>query len=314
MSAIPKALALWHDSASGSLLREVALSPDQVRIESIYSLISIGTERLVATGKVPEEAYQVMRVPYMLGSFDFPCTYGYSLVGSVRNTDQLVHVMHPHQDQVSVADSDLFYLPAMDAPPSRFALLSNMETAVTILWDAEPHPGESVLILGAGLIGLLTASLLARENISFELEDINENRAWKAKMLGFNAKGSRNSYDLIIDTTGNPKALQYAIDHTRKNGRIIVAGWMGSQQSNLLLGGAFHYNRLTIKSSQVSSIPSHKQAEWNFEERKKLCIHHLKNDFYDRLIDHVVDFQDLPQEFDRIRKGDYPYLSLIVKY
>ena len=44
----------------------------------------------------------------------------------------------------------------------RAVLAANMETAVNICWDAAPLAGERVLVVGAGVVGLLTASLLAR--------------------------------------------------------------------------------------------------------------------------------------------------------
>ena len=37
-----------------------------------------------------------------------------------------------------------------------------METALNLMWDAAPLAGERMLVIGAGVVGLLTASLLAR--------------------------------------------------------------------------------------------------------------------------------------------------------
>ncbi len=52
-------------------------------IESLYSLVSLGTERLVASALMPAAIWNQMAVPYMEGSFSLPCKYGYSLVGRV---------------------------------------------------------------------------------------------------------------------------------------------------------------------------------------------------------------------------------------
>ena len=99
--------ALWHLSDHSSAIAEAHLesSPqeDYLLIQSHFSLISTGTEYLVASGKVPTDLYQSMRVPYMEGDFSFPVKYGYSLVGEVISPGpyqhQMVHLLHPHQNQ-----------------------------------------------------------------------------------------------------------------------------------------------------------------------------------------------------------------------
>ncbi len=50
----------------------------------------------------------------------------------------------------------------MWVPTQRAVLAANMETALNLTWDAAPLAGERMLVIGAGVVGLLTASLLAR--------------------------------------------------------------------------------------------------------------------------------------------------------
>ena len=47
-------------------------------------------------------------------------------------------------------------------PTHRAVLAANMETALNVVWDAAPLAGERMLVIGAGVVGLLAASLLAR--------------------------------------------------------------------------------------------------------------------------------------------------------
>ena len=47
-------------------------------------------------------------------------------------------------------------------PTHRAVLAANMETALNLVWDAAPLAGERMLVIGAGVVGLLAASLLAR--------------------------------------------------------------------------------------------------------------------------------------------------------
>ena len=77
-----KTNALWHLDSNRSALQETSLTEQEddqyITIKSLYSLISTGTENLVATGRVPKALHQVMGVPYMDGDFSFPIKYGYS--------------------------------------------------------------------------------------------------------------------------------------------------------------------------------------------------------------------------------------------
>ena len=60
-----------------------------------------------------------------------------------------------------------------------------METAVNILWDALPPVGARIAVIGAGVVGCLTAWLAARmPGARVELIDINPARAAIAEGLG----------------------------------------------------------------------------------------------------------------------------------
>ncbi|MEL7374003.1 MAG: dehydrogenase, partial [Pseudomonadota bacterium] len=75
--------ALWHLDATHSELRRVSRdgAAKGIAVQARYSMISTGTERLVACGKVPTTAYDAMSAPHTDGHFGFPIKYGYSLVG-----------------------------------------------------------------------------------------------------------------------------------------------------------------------------------------------------------------------------------------
>ncbi len=132
----------------------------------LASGVSRGTERLVFTGRVPENQREAMRCPLQGGNFPFPVKYGYCAVGVVEEgphalVGRRVFVLHPHQDRFPAPAA--MRIPVPDAVPDHRAVLgANMETALNILWDAAPLPGERALVVGAGVVGLLVAFLLAR--------------------------------------------------------------------------------------------------------------------------------------------------------
>ncbi len=154
---------LIHDSSTSTQLVPVKINTrGKIIIKAQYSMISLGTEKLVAKGRVSNDYFEYMKVPYMDGNFNLPCTYGYSLVGEYYSSNSLsksVHILHPHQDFALVNAADLYELTSIiDGYKATFA--SNMETAVNAVWDSEVKPRERVLVAGLGSVGIFTAFCL----------------------------------------------------------------------------------------------------------------------------------------------------------
>ena len=64
-------------------------------------------------------------------------------------------------------------------------LTANLETAINGLWDARPHVGDRIVVIGAGTVGCLVAWLAGRvAGCRVELVDINPRRASVANDLG----------------------------------------------------------------------------------------------------------------------------------
>ena len=163
-------------------------SPDVV-VRALYSGISRGTEALVFQGRVPASEYQRMRAPFQAGDFPAPVKYGYASVGRVEDgppelRDRNVFVLFPHQTRYVVPAQAVHVLPD-DVPPARAVLAANLETAINGVWDARPHVGDRIAVIGAGTVGCLVAWLAGRiAGCDVELVDINPQRAAIARALG----------------------------------------------------------------------------------------------------------------------------------
>jgi hypothetical protein len=125
----------------------------EVVIKALYSGISRGTEALVFDGRVPPSEWERMRAPFQQGSFPAPVKYGYSMVGRVEHgpdslAGRTVFVLHPHQTRFIVPAGDVHVL--SDTDPARAVLAANLETAVNGVWDARPHVGDRIAVIGAG--------------------------------------------------------------------------------------------------------------------------------------------------------------------
>ena len=105
--------------------------------------------------------------------------------------------------------------------------------------DGAPILGERVLVLGQGVVGLLTASLLNEfpldvlvtadcyplrcnsSPVTFRLSFDPHSPGFRQEAAGFLKQGA----DLTFELSGNPTALNDAIALTAFGGRIVIGSW-----------------------------------------------------------------------------------------
>lgn len=299
-----------------------AASPDDVVVRALYSGISRGTEALVFKGRVPESEHQRMRAPFQVGDFPAPVKYGYASIGVVEHgpgelRDRAVFVLYPHQRRYVVGANAVHPLPD-DVPPQRAVLAANVETAVNGVWDADVRIGQRVSVIGAGTIGCLAAWLAGKVvGCDVELVDVNEHRASIASALGVRfaqpSEASRDR-DVVIHASGSPAGLDLALRIAGFEATITELSWFGDQQVSLPLGGAFHANRLTIRSSQVGHVAASQRARWTTRRRMELALRLLRDPSLDVLITGESRFEDLPAVMAKLASDPGDTLCHRIKY
>ena len=311
--------SLWLEEAGRAGLRDTPVSQGEdgaVSIKALWSGISRGTERLVFEGKIPESEYQTMRCPYQEGAFPFPVKYGYALVGEPLGDKEEtkrapVFVLHPHQEFISVRGNDVHPLPE-GLPPRRAVLAANMETALTATWDSGAGPGDRVLIVGGGVVGLLTAFLCARiPGTEVTLTDIAGERAETAQALGAafcRPEKAPGDQDVVFHASASDAGLDCALAW------VVEMSWYGSRPVSVPLGGAFHSRRLQLISSQVGRIPESRAPRWSHARRMAAALSLLKAPQLDALITGEVAFADLPDRLPAILAPSAPGLMTVVRY
>lgn len=277
-------------------------------VRTLASGVSRGTEALVFAGRVPPSQHAAMRCPLQAGDFPFPVKYGYSAVGVVEAgpsalVGKRVFCLHPHQDRF-VAPASMLH-PVPDAVPTRRAVLAaNMETALNITWDAAALTGERVLVIGAGVVGLLAAHLLARVPgmmLTVIDSDPAKARVAAALGLGFAAPADAPSEaELIVHASGSPEGLALALGRAAFEARIVEASWFGDRLVPLALGEAFHSRRLRLISSQVGAVATPMRGRRSHAERLALALALLDDARLDVLLDGPTPFADLPATMARL--------------
>jgi NADPH2:quinone reductase len=114
------------------------------------------------------------------------------------------------------------------------ALVEPLSCAVHGMRRLEPGTGDSVLVTGAGTMGLLLLQLLARGGTSsVTVVDRNERRLELASSLGATAvetdvraamRDHPDGFDCVVDATGVPPVIQQGFDAARRGGKLMVFG------------------------------------------------------------------------------------------
>ncbi|MGE3475773.1 MAG: zinc-binding alcohol dehydrogenase [Rhodospirillaceae bacterium] len=315
--------ALWY-AAPGQVERRTVELPaaGDVTLEALYSGISRGTETLVLHGQVPPSEHLRMRCPLQEGDFPFPVKYGYALVGRIVEgpaalKGENAFVLHPHQRTARVPLSFVRPLPK-GLPPKRACLAANMETALNVTWDAQLTPGQKVLIVGGGVLGLLTAAVAALvPDTKVTVVDVLEARAGAAQKMGADfalPAAAPANQDVVIHTSATEDGLRRALECAAFEAKIVEASWYGARKVTLPLGAAFHAQRLQIVSSQVGSVaPSHRGSV-SHAERMARALDLLRDEKYDTLITGEIPFDDAPKRLPAVLSGDSSDLMTVLRY
>lgn len=312
-------------------------SADEVLIETQVSAISAGTEMLIYRGDAPRDLPADETLEALHGDLSYPLRYGYAAVGDVIETGSAIEdtwlgervlALNPHETHFSAAPSDLIQIPAA-IEPAEMALYPSVETATTLVLDGEPQIGERVVVFGAGIIGLCTIGLLASFPLSelLVVEPLAARRD-RAREMGADTAVAPSELsetywedvtgpggaDLLFELSGHPSALDQALDVAGYDSRIIVGSWYGTKPATLDLGGDFHRDRITIESSQVSTLSPSLRGRWTFDRRTAVTIRNLMELPVDSFITHRIPFENAAEGYRLIDQDTEATLQVLLTY
>lgn len=306
-------------------------------LRTLYSAVSAGTELLIYNNQMPRDIPLDKTIASHASSFDYPCLYGYSAVAEVVQDETETYSPGTHVFAFREHSSHFDELPtALHRIPDGVhdhdaVFLPNMETAISLIMDASPLPGDTVCVVGQGIVGLLVVAALRLLHpystiISLDLEA-------SRRELSVNAAGANASYDpsksdffncttkstpfeadVAIDVSGSGSGLQAAIDVTRDYGRVVIGSWFGSKEVILpRLGGRFHRSHITLIASQVSELPVHIRDRWTKSRRLDLAwqlIRDMKPS--DRFPIHFTAINKAPEVYREIAESKH--LQVVFRY
>jgi 2-desacetyl-2-hydroxyethyl bacteriochlorophyllide A dehydrogenase len=313
-----------------------ALGSDEVLVETTCSAISAGTEMLIYQGRFPRDVETDPTISSLRGGFNYPLAYGYACVGIVRETssqvdrswrDQLVFAFQPHTSHFITTPDSLFPVPeSLSADSACF--LPNLETAINLVQDGAPIFGERVLVLGQGIVGLLTASLLNEFPLDVLVtadcyalrcnsSPVTSRFSFDPHSPGFRQAAMgllKQGADLTFELSGNPTALNDAIALTAFSGRIVVGSWYGEKQVEVNLGGTFHRSRIKLISSQVSTIAPELEGRWDKARRFDAAWKALERIKPEKWITHRFAIDDAQQAYRLLDERPQETIQILFTY
>jgi threonine dehydrogenase-like Zn-dependent dehydrogenase len=319
------ARSLWYAKKGAAELRTARLdppAPGEACVRTHFSGISRGTERLVFEGGIGQSEWERMRCPMQEGAFPFPVKYGYCATGVVEDgpsdlVGRQVFCLHPHQDLFNAPISALAPIPG-DVPLRTATLAANMETALNALWDSGAGAGDRIVVVGAGVVGLLVASLAARlPGAVVTAVDTDESRRPVAEALGAGFARPEHApadADVVFHASATAAGLNAAIGCAGVEAIIVEMSWYGSKPVQVDLGGTFHSRRLKLVSSQVGMVSPDRRVRWNYRRRLEAALRLLAIPALDALVTEEIKFEDAPSKLPRILAAGAHGLAPVIRY
>lgn len=312
-------MAYWVKCPGVGAIRPEKLlqaAPNQRQLQTRFSGISPGTERLVGLGRVPREAWGQMACRHMGGSFQFPIKYGYSLVGTDPD-GEAYFTMHPHQTN-AVVDKDTALPIPTAIPLDRAVMFPAMETALNAVWDAGTI--DSSAVVGGGLIGILIAYVEHQRTgqpvTVIETDPRRRVRLTTLEWVTACAPDYQPSVrpSVVFHCSASSRGLQWAIDNSGFEASIIEVSWFGDRSVEVSLGNSFHYERKRIISSQVAFVAAPRRGKANHSERAKTVLALMDDPALDDLLTPRIPFEDLPNFMKTLYEQRADAFAPVVEY
>jgi L-gulonate 5-dehydrogenase len=184
---------------------------------------------------------------------------------------QIIGVHRPggYAEAVLVPATHLHKVPA-EVPPLWAAFAEPVTIGIHACRRAGVLPGEYVLVLGCGPIGLAIIEVALASKAQVVAVDVNQQRLETARNLGAEvlsggdgllaevlAHTNQEGAPVVIEATGNPTVIESTVDLVAAGGRIVIVGLTPRAVSVKFPGLDFTRKELTILGfrTEVNCFP-----------------------------------------------------------
>lgn len=345
MNSIPSAQRVVFTSPYQAVLEEFTpdtspLLPREIVIRTRCSIISAGTEGAAYNGTEAEHAYQLVRPG--APDFGYPCYPGYGNIGEIVEVGSGVQaeysvgdVVYSSAPHASVARYDTkglcVKIPTGLAPQkAAFACMANI--SITSLRLADFSPGDSVLIMGLGMVGNFAAQLFALGGADVMAVDIAPSRLEKARQCGITRVLNPQQDDLneavrdwtrgqgariVVEAIGMPQLIAQGALLARRHGEIIL---LGSPRKRVTMDvtpllTCIHLQGLVVKGGLQWLCPMRDDADarHTIEENVRQCFAWMEAGklITEPLLTHRLSPSQCQQAYDGLEHHKDEYLGVV---
>ena len=324
------------------------LEPHEVRLQTLYSGISAGTELTAYRGSNPYlhkqwDPTRKLFIPGEQTTLTYPVSgWGYEEVGEVVelgsevkdvSTGAIIFGTWGHRTHHIVEESyarDRLQARSLDAIFGIFSQIGAI--AINGVHDARIRIGETVAVFGMGTPGQIVGQLARRSGAKVIGIDRFEQRLEIALESGaadviLNASNTEvaehirsmtdnRGADVAIEVTGSTLALQQAVRSVAYSSKVIAMGFFQGEASGLFLGEEFHHNRVNIVGSQISGSDPELTYRWNRLRLIQTFMRLQADGLIDLkpIISHVIPFDDAGDAFRILDEEPEKALQVVLDF
>lgn len=307
-----------------------SLNDDEVLVESECTLISPGTERAFLLG-----------LPNTRGGF--PARPGYSNIGRVIAVGKAVTncpigervaSTGGHTSHFVTEPNRLIQMDAADVPAEEAVFFNLGAIALQGVRKARIELGETTLVLGQGLVGLL-ALQLARVSgaVPAIAADLTDSRLNVSKSIGADCTLNPEDADfaeqlaavtngdgpaVVIEATGHPDAISTALDVAGWGARVIILASTRGETPNVNFYRDVHKKGLMLYGAHNSIRPRHETSPhfWTLADDSRLLLSLIAQKRFSvaPLITHRVRGEEAPKAYQLLMAWNPELLGVVLQW
>ena len=310
---------------------DLPLKPHEVRLRTLYSGISAGTELTAYRGSNPYlhkqwDAARKLFVPAEQPTLTYPVIgWGYEEVGEVVELGSevqdvaigdIIFGTWGHRTHHIVEDTyalERLQAKSLDAIFGIFSQIGSI--AMNGVHDARIRIGETVAVFGMGTLGQIVGQLCKKSGARVVGIDRFEKRLGIARQSGaadlvlnadegeaaerIRSLTDNRGADVAIEVTGSPLALNQAIRSVAYSAKVIALGFFQGEATGLFLGEEFHHNRVNVVGSQIFGTDPELTYRWNRLRLVQTFMRLQAEGVIDLkpIISHVIPFDEAAEAF-----------------
>ena len=306
------------------------LGDDEVLVATECTLISPGTERAFLLG-----------LPNAQGRY--PSHPGYSNIGTVIEVGKAVTnckvgervaSTQGHTSHFIASPNRLLKVASVDVPAEEAVFFNLGAIALQGIRKARIELGEAALVLGQGLIGLLSIQLSklsgAMPLIAADLTDsrleisngmgadytLNPEDADFSEQLSDATKG--NGPSVVIEATGHPDAVSTALDAAGWGARVVLLASTRGETPNVNFYRDVHKKGLIIYGAHNAIRPRQESSPnfWTLEDDSLLLLSLIAQRRFNvaPLISHRVRGEAAPKAYQLLMEWNPGLLGVILQW